>query len=46
MVSVSFFPAFPVGKRQTTSLKGAAQQLERIWSYAMKLLDLSFAELR
>lgn len=44
-LSVSFVPALLVGKRQTASLKGAAELLERIGPYAMELLDLCLAEL-
>jgi len=39
-----FFPALLVGKRQAASLKGVAELLERIWPYAMELLDFSLAE--
>ena len=42
--SLSFFPALPVGKRQALSIEGAAELIERIWPYAMELLDLGLAD--
>ncbi len=40
---LSLFAAFPIRKRQTLSIEGTAKQIDRMWSYAMELLEFGLA---
>jgi hypothetical protein len=35
----------PAGEREAASREGAAELIERLWPYAMELLDLGLADL-